>query len=113
MFFNKKTRRNWRLIKGQPITEMDKRILFFQDRGKLCPSRSLIKTPEQIEGIRRSGVVNTGVLDLIEREIHEGMTTPSTIMQCLLALATRVFPRAYAPASMKWCVMAYPVKKKY
>ena len=75
MFFNKKTRRNWHLIKGEPITEMDRKILFYQDRGKLCPKRSLIKTPEQIEGIRRSGVVNTGVLDLIAKEIHEGMTT--------------------------------------
>ena len=35
----------------------------------------MIKTPEQIEGIRRSGVVNTGVLDLIAREIKEGMST--------------------------------------
>jgi len=32
------------------------------------PSRKLIKTPEQIEGIRRSGVVNTGVLDLVAQE---------------------------------------------
>ena len=39
------------------------------------PTRQLIKTPEQIEGIRRSGVVNTGVLDLIEKEIHAGMST--------------------------------------
>lgn len=35
----------------------------------------MIKTPEQIEGIRRSGAVNTGVLDLVEQEIHAGMTT--------------------------------------
>ena len=33
------------------------------------------KTPEQIEGIRRSGVVNTGVLDEVARQIHAGMTT--------------------------------------
>ena len=39
------------------------------------PTRQLIKTPQQIEGIRRSGVVNTGVLDLIEKEIHAGMST--------------------------------------
>ena len=39
------------------------------------PSRELIKTPEQIEGIRRSGIINTGVLDLVEREIHAGMST--------------------------------------
>ena len=33
------------------------------------------RQPEQIEGIRRSGIVNTGVLDLVEREIHAGMST--------------------------------------
>ena len=44
-------------------------------RGRKVPSRALLKTPEQIEGIRRSGAVNTGVLDLIEREIRPGMST--------------------------------------
>ncbi len=66
---------NWKPIKGQPLTELDKRILHIQERGHLVPKREYIKTPEQIEGIRRSGVVNTGVLDLIEKEIHEGMST--------------------------------------
>lgn len=61
--------------KGAEMTELDKKVLSFQNRGCLVPSRKLIKTPEQIEGIRRSGVVNTGVLDLVAREIHEGMTT--------------------------------------
>ena len=49
-------------------------MLFYQDKGHLVPTRQLIKTPEQIEGIRRSGVINTGVLDLVER-IHAGMST--------------------------------------
>ena len=62
-------------IKGQPLTELDKRILNLQNRGHLVPSRKLIKTPEQIEGIRRSGVINTGVLDLVAQEIKEGMST--------------------------------------
>ena len=66
---------NWKLLKGQPLTELDKRILYMQDHGHLVPTRELIKTPEQIEGIRRSGVVNTGVLDLVAQEIKEGMTT--------------------------------------
>ena len=57
------------------MTEMDKKILFYQHKGHLVPTRKLIKTPEQIEGIRRSGVVNTGVLDLVGREIHAGMST--------------------------------------
>ena len=66
---------NSKPLKGQPLTELDKRILYMQDHGHLVPTRELIKTPEQIEGIRRSGVVNTGVLDLVAQEIKEGMTT--------------------------------------
>lgn len=57
------------------MTELDKRILSFQNNGHLVPSRELLKTPEQIEGIRQSGVINTGVLDLIEKEIKAGMST--------------------------------------
>ena len=71
----KKIIKNWSVPKGQELTEFDKKVLAFQNRGELVPKRKLIKTPEQIEGIRRSGVVNTGVLDLIEREIHIGMST--------------------------------------
>jgi methionyl aminopeptidase len=72
--FNKNPR-NWHPLKGQPLTEMDKRILWFQNKGKLCPSRELIKTPEQIEGIRRAGKLNTALLDHVTEKIHEGMTT--------------------------------------
>lgn len=72
--FHKKMHR-WYVSKGQELTEMDKKILYYQNKGSLVPTRKLIKTPEQIEGIRRSGVVNTGVLDLVEREIHAGMST--------------------------------------
>ena len=61
--------------KGQELTELDKKVLYFQNKGCLVPKRKLIKTPEQIEGIRRSGVVNTGVLDLIASEIRAGMST--------------------------------------
>ena len=68
-------KRNWVVPKGEEYTELDKKVLYFQDRGHLVPTRSLIKTPEQIEGIRRSGVINTGVLDLVEKEIHAGMST--------------------------------------
>ena len=66
---------NWHPVKGQPLTDLDKKVLYFQNKGHLVPSRKLIKTPEQIEGIRRSGVINTGVLDLVESEIKAGMST--------------------------------------
>ncbi len=68
-------KRNWTIKHGEPLTELDKKILSYQNKGILVPRRDMIKTPEQIEGIRRSGVVNTGVLDLVEQEIHAGMTT--------------------------------------
>lgn len=68
-------RRNWIVPKGAELTEMDRKVLYYQERGCLVPSRKLIKTPEQIGGIRRSGKVNTGVLDLVEKEIHAGMST--------------------------------------
>lgn len=54
-------RRNWIVPKGHELTDLDRKILFYQERGHLVPSPKLIKTPEQIEGIRRSGKVNTGV----------------------------------------------------
>lgn len=59
MNFHKK---RWHAISGQPLTEMDKQVMYWENKGKLVPTRELIKTPEQIEGIRKSGVVNTGVL---------------------------------------------------
>lgn len=61
--------------KGAELTELDKKVLYFQNKGHLVPSRKLIKTPEQIEGIRRSGVINTAVLDLVASEIKAGMST--------------------------------------
>ena len=72
MVFGKKKR--WHCIPGQ-ITEMDKQIMYWENKGKLVPTRDLIKTPEQIEGIRRAGVINTLVLDTVAKEIHAGMST--------------------------------------
>ena len=66
---------NWKVPKGTELTELDKKVLYFQNKGHLVPSRKLIKTPEQIEGIRRSGVINTAVLDLVASEIKAGMST--------------------------------------
>ena len=65
----------WFVPKDREATEMEKKVMFYESRGFLVPPRKLIKTPEQIEGIRQSGVVNTGVLDLVEREIRAGMST--------------------------------------
>ncbi|MCI5560399.1 MAG: type I methionyl aminopeptidase [Phocaeicola sp.] len=68
-------KKRWTLPKGMPPTEMDKKILWHQEKGHLVPTRSLIKTPEQIEGIRESGRINTAILDLVAQEIKAGMST--------------------------------------
>ena len=49
--------------------------MYLENKGVLVPTRDLIKTPEQIEGSRRAGVVNTGVLDAVGKVIHAGMST--------------------------------------
>lgn len=67
-------KKRWHCIPGE-ITEMDKKIMYWENKGKLVPTRDLIKTPEQIEGIRRAGVINTMVLDAVEKQIHVGMNT--------------------------------------
>ena len=75
MLMAKKARKNWIIPQGAELTELDKKVLMFQEQGCLVPSRKLIKTPEQIEGIRRSGLITTCALDLVEREIRAGMST--------------------------------------
>lgn len=68
-------RKRWRVPAGVEPTELDKKVMAYEKRGCLVPKRTLIRTPEQIEGIRRSGVVNTGVLDYVGENIHAGMST--------------------------------------
>jgi len=76
---NKKKKRKlplrWFVPEGMEPTEMDLKILYWQEQGRLVPTPSLIKTQAQIEGIRKAGVLNTGVLDLVQEKIHEGMST--------------------------------------
>lgn len=67
--------RKWYVPKGVEPTELEKRVMDFERRGCKVPARKLIKTPEQIEGIRRSGIVNTGVLDEVQKQIKAGMST--------------------------------------
>ena len=71
----KSNSRKWFVRAGQVPTDFELKMMEFERKGFLVPSRKLIKNAKQIEGIRQSGIVNTGVLDLIEKEIKEGMTT--------------------------------------
>ncbi len=55
--------------------EFDARIAEFRRRGKKVPDRKLIKTPEQIEGIKRSAVINMACLDYVAEHIKAGVST--------------------------------------
>lgn len=57
------------------MTPLDEKVLSFQKRGKLVPNRNLILSPEQIDGIREAGKVNTELLDRVQDMIKEGVTT--------------------------------------
>ena len=73
---NKKNKApRWFVPAGLEPTEMDRIILDWQEKGKLVPTPSLIKTQEQIHGIRKAGVLNTAVLDYVAEHIREGMST--------------------------------------
>ncbi|GAA0725775.1 methionyl aminopeptidase [Clostridium malenominatum] len=53
----------------------DEKLNSLMEQGFHVPPREIIKTKEQIEGIRKSGEINTAVLDLVGKNIKEGMTT--------------------------------------
>ena len=68
-------KRRWHCKSGEQPSELDKRIMYLENKGALVPTRELVLSPEQIEGVRRAGVVNTGVLDAVGEAIHAGMST--------------------------------------
>ena len=53
----------------------DEKIARFQHAGHIVPDRKLIKTEKDIEGIKRSAVINVAVLDEIGEKIKAGMST--------------------------------------
>ncbi len=55
--------------------KIDDKIAEYKARGCEVPDRDMIKTPEQIAGIRRACEINTAVLDLVAEKIKTGMTT--------------------------------------
>ncbi len=50
-------------------------IHYLRGKGYKTPTVRMIKTPEQIEGCRQAGRINSLILDAVEREIRVGMTT--------------------------------------
>lgn len=55
--------------------DFDIRLKAFRRQGFRVPGHDLIKTPEQIEGIRRSAKLNVEVLDYVASNIRAGIST--------------------------------------
>ena len=55
--------------------EVKMKLFELAAQGVEVPRMEMIKTPEQIAGIREAGRLNTEVLDAVEKAIHVGMTT--------------------------------------
>ncbi len=53
----------------------DKKLSFLQKQGFEVPTREMIKTPEQIAGIREACKINTAILDEVAKHIKAGMST--------------------------------------
>jgi methionyl aminopeptidase len=54
---------------------LDEKIESFRLKHAKVPTHKMIKTAEQIEGIRKAGEMNTKVLDYIEPYVKEGIST--------------------------------------
>ena len=54
---------------------IEEKIMMHAERGEIVPTRKILKTPFQIEKIRKSAELNTAILDEVARQIHIGMST--------------------------------------
>ena len=70
-----------KFIKGVRFTpsnypdEIEDKIQKYRKQGYKLPPRKVLRTPEQIEGIRESAKINTALLNHIAENIREGMST--------------------------------------
>lgn len=54
---------------------LDEKIHHYELQGHIVPRRDILKTKEQIEGIKGSSVINMAVLDAVEKMIGPGVST--------------------------------------
>lgn len=60
---------------GTTMNKLDIKLWTLQAKGEIVPDRSILKTPQQIEAIKRSAALNTAVLDHVAANIKAGMST--------------------------------------
>lgn len=60
---------------GRQMDKLDIKLWTLEAKGHIVPDRSLLKTPQQIEAIKKSAALNTAVLDHVAAHIKAGMRT--------------------------------------
>ena len=53
------------------MDKLDIKLWSLAAKGEIVPDRSLLKTPEQIEAIKKSAKLNTAVLDHVAEHWYE------------------------------------------
>ena len=100
----------------------DNRIKDYWNRGYEVPDHSMIKTPEQIEGIREAGKKNTMVLDFITPYVKEGVQENSIVLskniqeksvESQLVLVIRGIQRVFVFLLMMLYVMVFQVITRF
>lgn len=55
--------------------QIEEQIRLHREKGEIVPTRKILKTPYQIEMIKKSAALNTAVLDAVAEKICIGMST--------------------------------------
>lgn len=71
----KKNSKNIRFCPKEYSDEVEAKIQQYKREGVKLPQRHLLRTAEQLAGIRESAKINTALLDFLSEHIREGMTT--------------------------------------
>ena len=79
--------------------EIDEKIALHRLAGEIVPEPEMIKTPEQIAGIREACRINTAVLDEVAKRIKRGMST-AEIDQIVY---TYTLAQGAIPAPLNFC----------
>lgn len=103
---------------GQCHQEFDRKVSRARFMGHEVPSHKIIKTPEQIQGIRESGKLNVAVLDYVAERIRAGSQRRRSTSGCMiiqqstegsrLLWAMRASPKASAPPLTPRCATGSP-----
>ena len=67
--------KGFRLTPSNYPAEVEAKIQKYRKQGYKLPPRKVLRTPEQLEGIRESAKINTALLDYISENIRVGMST--------------------------------------